>query len=564
MTADRLELSRRKILASAGAIGLAGAGAGLGTSAYFSDAESFTDNSIAAGTLDLKVDWEEHYSYPQIYGFDDPTEGLDVQRSDPEDDDYVGLPDPANPLIWIHQDDLAAFMDNTSIEAYPDTNDDGVQEPFAPEQGGTTEEGVGYICEDGADVPEDLDPTAEGALRTDNADTYDADADEPLPLVNLNDVKPGDFGELTLSFHLCDNPGFVWLQGQPVRAAENGHTEPEAKDDDEVGDADESYDINEGDTVQNILDSDIELLDELQTIWWYDKNGDNVLGGGVQEAGSADIAFLLDRSGSMGQERNFLENEIQNVATQLEASGVDAQFGLVPYEDGTSSDGSGCTTFVATDITDDPTALDFSYSTCGGNEDASEAIQFANANLSWRSGAKKIFVVITDEDDDGTSSQRTDALDLIDNEDACLLAVSPDADGPSQLKTMASQVECGEWVRITEGLSQGNITALVEFVGDVVGTEPVFFTGSLRESLALLSQDKGFLLDGDLDDEGIQPFQASNTNYIGFAWWLPTETGNEVQSDSVGFDLGFYTEQARNNDPTRGEGAEPPENPEGA
>jgi predicted ribosomally synthesized peptide with SipW-like signal peptide len=43
------------MLAGLGAIGLASAGAGLGTSAYFSDTEAFTNNSITAGTLDMSV-----------------------------------------------------------------------------------------------------------------------------------------------------------------------------------------------------------------------------------------------------------------------------------------------------------------------------------------------------------------------------------------------------------------------------------------------------------------------------------------------------------------------------
>jgi len=57
MTDDPIQLTRRKLLASTGAIGLASAGAGLGTTAYFSDEESFTDNSFAAGELDLVVDY---------------------------------------------------------------------------------------------------------------------------------------------------------------------------------------------------------------------------------------------------------------------------------------------------------------------------------------------------------------------------------------------------------------------------------------------------------------------------------------------------------------------------
>ncbi len=52
---DRLQLTRRKILAGTAAIGAAGVGAGLGTSALFSDEESFEDNSITAGALNLRV-----------------------------------------------------------------------------------------------------------------------------------------------------------------------------------------------------------------------------------------------------------------------------------------------------------------------------------------------------------------------------------------------------------------------------------------------------------------------------------------------------------------------------
>jgi SipW-cognate class signal peptide len=48
-------LSRRKALLGLGTIGVAGIGAGLGTSALFSDTESFTNNTIEAGTTNLQV-----------------------------------------------------------------------------------------------------------------------------------------------------------------------------------------------------------------------------------------------------------------------------------------------------------------------------------------------------------------------------------------------------------------------------------------------------------------------------------------------------------------------------
>jgi len=57
MSDDKFELSRRKVLGATAAVGVAGAGAGVGTSALFSDEESFEDNEIQAGELDLVVDY---------------------------------------------------------------------------------------------------------------------------------------------------------------------------------------------------------------------------------------------------------------------------------------------------------------------------------------------------------------------------------------------------------------------------------------------------------------------------------------------------------------------------
>jgi len=55
MNDDRIKLTRRKILAATGTVGVAGVGAGLGTSALFSDREAFGNNTFTAGTLDMSV-----------------------------------------------------------------------------------------------------------------------------------------------------------------------------------------------------------------------------------------------------------------------------------------------------------------------------------------------------------------------------------------------------------------------------------------------------------------------------------------------------------------------------
>lgn len=58
MTDDTFKLTRRKALGGLTTIGVAGAGAGLGTSALFSDTEEFADNQITAGTMDMRVTGE--------------------------------------------------------------------------------------------------------------------------------------------------------------------------------------------------------------------------------------------------------------------------------------------------------------------------------------------------------------------------------------------------------------------------------------------------------------------------------------------------------------------------
>ncbi|MFC5366392.1 SipW-dependent-type signal peptide-containing protein [Salinirubrum litoreum] len=52
---QEFNISRRKALAALGTIGVASAGAGVGTTAYFNDTESFENNSVQAGTLNLQA-----------------------------------------------------------------------------------------------------------------------------------------------------------------------------------------------------------------------------------------------------------------------------------------------------------------------------------------------------------------------------------------------------------------------------------------------------------------------------------------------------------------------------
>ncbi|MFB6070928.1 MAG: hypothetical protein ABEJ76_07875, partial [Halanaeroarchaeum sp.] len=176
------------------------------------------------------------------------------------------------------------------------------------------------------------------------------------------DVKPGDWGEVTFSAHLFDNPGYLWMTGDLLAAAENGHTEPEEDDEDEVGGPDTS----------KATGTDVELLDAVEVTIWHDDGN----------------------------------NQMEDVETLW----IDGSAQDVPIED------------------------------------------------------------------------------------------------------------------------------------------LILFEGSLREALARLGEGTGLPLDADPTTSTRDCFAPSTTRYVGFAWEVPVDHANEIQTDSATFDLGFYTEQCRHND----------------
>ncbi|MFC5366394.1 SipW-dependent-type signal peptide-containing protein [Salinirubrum litoreum] len=58
MTDRRIRLTRRRVLTVLGTVGVSAAGAGLGTVAYLTDSEEFTDNAVQAGDLNLAVTFD--------------------------------------------------------------------------------------------------------------------------------------------------------------------------------------------------------------------------------------------------------------------------------------------------------------------------------------------------------------------------------------------------------------------------------------------------------------------------------------------------------------------------
>ncbi|WP_336023153.1 YncE family protein [Halobellus salinisoli] len=574
MTEHEFDLTRRKVLGSIGVIGAASAGAGLGTSALFSDTETFEENTITAGTLDLKVDWEEHY-------YDGSSGGEYVSYSDPGNSS-VGFPDPDDPQIWINEEDIPDFMDATSIEAFPDPNGDGIQEM-------QHRDFVYDACQDGADLPKHLDPKSEGALRTHNDDTYDEE-NGVKPLISLDDVKPGDFGELTLSFHLCDNPGYVWLQAAGVEHLGGENPEPEG-------------------------DNTADLAEKIETVWWYDSRGDNVLQTDCEErlylvdsgtdpttlfevtlddgSGEAELTELLgpgdyggdgdfDQTDAIaatpnGDEILFYDKESGNLGTydidgdtftdQGPISGDPGGIVLAGYSP------SG-TLWAASQDTDELYTVDPSGPSATSQGDT--GIDLSGADLVFSSdGTMYIWTANTDADglykvDDPSTDPTAEPVDSnnIGEKDERITGLAVLDAGTGNL--VGSDRDNDEIVVIDR--TDGSITDTYEMTldsesydydfGDMTSGAfcgEVFRRGTLKEDLEVLDSGNGIPLDGnraspfdeledDADSEDRECFPPSVNHFVGFAWWLPIDVGNEVQGDSVSFDLGFYTQQCRNND----------------
>ena len=514
MTSDKYGLSRRKLLGGLGAIGVASAGAGLGTSAYFSDEESFEDNSLTAGELDLKVDWTEHY----YDGSESLRDDVGTVSTEPGTG-LFGFPSTA-PMAekTVYVEDEQQFMANTAIEAFPDVLDeeddyDAQKEP---------------IDDDICDLPADLDGVLSHPFRT--RGTFGGDlnpqtTEEGDALVNISDVKPGDFGEVTFSFHLCGNPGYVWLTGELVDASENGVTEPEAESDNEQAGA-------------------VELLDEMRAAVWYDTGKDGTFGPDLEDKdeGEGDNIFgegetLIVLTGSLRSVLQTLESEMfmldpQPISDEDGDRSVDS--------DGASDAEVESVSEISGDVTGDTPEIDEIIVT-GDDERFGGARNYScedyTDNLERFEDGDLDGEVVLNPDDapivEGTSYSgcTTITVDAYDPDPA-------DDDGDITLSSSGPVLI----VSVKGGRNGEQV-----YVFD----EPVILDGATFTTPGDYGISNVDICCPPVENDE-RCFQNSTTAYIGFEWWVPTDVGNEIQTDSVEFDLGFYTEQCRHNDDPSG------------
>jgi predicted ribosomally synthesized peptide with SipW-like signal peptide len=554
MTQDNqlINLTRRQMLVGVGAVGLASAGAGLGTSALFSDRESFVENRLVAGQLDLLVDWQQTYSYSE---------------AGEETTEYVS--------------------------AHPDHDGDGEQSVVVDDEvlrySDEFRNIAGLNC---ANIP----PLSEADF---GEDPVTGEAMETL--VQFSDVKPGDEGEITFSLHLCDNPGYIWMQAGNV--SESGGS---------TNDAEAAVDPD------NLPD----LASAIQATLWYDEDCDNLL----DEAEPADIMLTLDFSGSMlydgfggivsdddidvfGDVRDettkidLVELGTRQFVQYLQAQGSDVQVG-VAYFDGENSNDTEPRTGVLQPLTANLGDVDAALTGLrqklanvvsggagstpfdgDGDPDPfagggiatgtyiGEGVDDAQDELAsnGRSGVRAANVVLSD----GESFNGTGSTTFADPEDAAddaraasptpatdLFTISVGSANDGVLQAMAGPAggAGGDPAFFNDVDDPTNIPSVFGNLATQFGGEEVIMQDSLDAVLAALSDGNGIPLDGnratqydELNDPANDPdreaFRGDGVMHcVALAWELPLDVGNEAQGDRLGFDLGFYTEQERHND----------------
>jgi predicted ribosomally synthesized peptide with SipW-like signal peptide len=543
--------TRRNVLAGIGAVGLASAGAGLGTTAFFSDRESFANNGVRAGQLDLLLDWQQTYTGPD---------------------------------------------GTVPVNAYPDADEDGVQDAVP-------QSFVVWAKKEGYDLS-----TVEGESAAVEAfkDAYFADVgaggDWETPLVALEDVKPGDFGEVTFSMHFFNNPAYVRLVGDLVEEAENGLTEPESEVDEtpDEGELAEHVDVllwaDDGDNVYEPKhDEEVDvvvLFDTSCSMVWADSSA----GCNESENTAAPEKFEQAKAGAVALFEELLAApDVSGLGLPAEmVPNADVRVGLIEY---------GNDTGVRNSLGSDPTAADLAASvdgmSAGNGTELPSALELAKDEISQygREDAHTCVVIVGDgqphEEDNNVgdagydydgwgatySVELTDELeemgatvltvhyevdpgvDLVTgiDEDVVPAGYDDGGDGVDTLELfeiMASPAaDDGEVERLAFAADRDRITCVLEKIALRCAGEVPLFYGAFDDALDAL--DDGVLLVGNPrtvadPDSGEDDVRAclewSCTYFVGFEWSVDPEVGNEIQTDSLAFELGFEAEQCRHND----------------
>lgn len=310
--------------------------------------------------------------------------------------------------------------------------------------------------------------------------------DNPGPIFDLGDVKPGDYGEATISLHVFDNPAWVHMAGELTKNGENGVTEPES----EAAGENDPQGEDSGDNWSG------ELADEILVDVWYDGSDADADGAGGNNTYESDEIPIA--SGTLRDVMTQLENGrlLRNQAPPAAEAGAAS----------TTNGGAACSTSDEWKIDQTPEVGDTTpngdVEITGVETEASEVV-----GVEWES-----------------------------NSEVCMVAVKG---GPGTRTYPYDCATAGGVDYAPENTGNPNRTYYE------ISHVQFYYCENGDDSNGDGGNGDNGNGDGDHHD-GCWP--NSTTQYIGFSWELPFEVGNEIQSDEVQFDLSFHAQQCRHND----------------
>jgi predicted ribosomally synthesized peptide with SipW-like signal peptide len=460
-------LSRRKALAGLGSVGLASAGAGLGTSAYLNDTESFENNTITAGTLDLLVGYYSYWDQGMagsgsVQGTQDGSGTVSAELGDVKPGDngllaFCPVVETNPAYLWLCGE-ITSNSENGYTEPEPETSENGdVNDPGDSDGAGELAESISVTvnyCDVADEVgdsfePDDVSVLAEvwtGSLaelmssvqngvpldgdgeaasgggfdvpgeQACFAGTDAAELDNPCLCLDWevqtsvgNEIQ-GDSLEFDLEFH-----------AEQCRNNDGTHNPCAGDGDVDCESCDLPTDVSDASEIQvSSIDAssfpDVSMFLRVDTT--AGNNGDltaedfEVCENGLAQdesvnftsGSAADIVFVFDDTGSMGEEIEGAQAAITNFVDNVTSSGIDARFALVSYKDTVQLDED----FTSTQ-SEIESAIDGLTASGGGDgrEDNFDALGVATRDIaaddpsgamlsSFRSGAQRVIIDITD------------------------------------------------------------------------------------------------------------------------------------------------------------------------
>lgn len=464
----RYRLSRRSVLAGLGAAGIASAGAGLGTSAYLNDTESFDGNTITAGTLDLLVGYYSYWDQGlagsgSVNGTQDGSGTVSAELSDvkPGDSGLLAFCPrvETNPAyLWLCGE-VTANSENGYTEPEPETSENGdLNDPGDPDGAGELAESIAVTvnyCDVADDIGDAFDPSDVSVLDEVWSGTFAdlmAAVSNGVPLDGDGEAAdgggfdvPGDQACFAGTGDDAPENPCLCLDWEVPTSVENeiqgdslefdlefhaeqcrhndGTTNPcaDGGEDVECESCDLPTDVTDASEIQvSSVDAsafpDVSMFLRVDTTAGNDGNltADDfeVCENGLAQdesvsfssGSAADIVFVFDDTGSMGEEIDGAQAAITNFVDNITSSGIDARFALVSYKDTVQLDQD----FTSTQ-SEIESAVNGLFASGGddGREDNFDALGVATRDISadspsgamlspYRAGAQRVIIDITD------------------------------------------------------------------------------------------------------------------------------------------------------------------------